>query len=240
MNSPYITLLRTVLTGALLMLAASCTTGTAVREKQPVVPSPDGGLVSMDFRLSQSAEEVKTIIVKKGYVPKARAGAAASIDNLLDPSVRYDYIGKTVPLERYDATAGTLCEVDLKFNEYYCLENIIIRHVIPSENCSGLLDLYLKHYPMLVFEGSETGENFNPETNRREKITNTNYHFNSGRYSFIHLNILRTYQEDGRYEDAIVFNAHDSNFVVQEAYKYPYTAPPHRDSHEDSPEEWEY
>ncbi|MCU0857531.1 MAG: hypothetical protein MUC65_03900 [Pontiellaceae bacterium] len=240
MKNLFKTLLRSALPGILLTLAAGCTTGTAVWSRPSIQPPPDNRPVSMDFTLSQSAEEVRNTIVKKGYLPKARTGATASIDQLIDPAVRRNYIGKTVPLERYDELSGSLCEVDLKFNGYFGLENIIVRHIIPSGNSGGLLELYLKHYPMLVFEGSETGENFNPEKNKFEKITNTNYHFDSGTYSFIHLNILRTYKDDGRYEETITFNAHDSNVAVQEACKHPCTAPPRDDSHEESQEKWEY
>jgi len=214
---------------AVLMILSGCATksvpvqhsdraeGIGLPSQQ--VSSPFDGAGMAGFTLNQSAEEVKKTIVEMGYVSISEKGMLVTIDQLIDPAVRQGYVGKTVALERRDSARNSMYQVYLKFNSYFILENMIIKHRITSENDMGLLQSYLQKYPSLVFQGSEDGENRNFLLNRTEKITNSNYHVDQGPYAFYHLNQLRTHQEEGHYDEVITFNAHDSSFAVSQTYK---------------------
>jgi len=183
------------------------------------------GSTIVGFSPYQTVEEVKATVLKMGYESTPRRGAETLLEDLLDESRRDKHVGRTVTFERSDRTTRTIYRVDLKFNEYFTLENIIVTHRQVSEEESQIIQSYLAKYPMLVFQSSEDGENYNHKTKEKEKITNTNYHFEDGRYAFFHLNHFRTHKDDGQFSDVITFNAHDSAFVVTEAYKKNYRIP---------------
>lgn len=208
---------------ALLLVTGCASTGQhpAPRSEQDQTRSVRvvAGLNIGGFTFNQTAEDANRVIKETGCKNAPYKNTGVTIDQLLDKSTRQRYIGKIVGLERYDKKRRSRHQIRLTFNQYFRLENITQIHQVNSEDDQGILTSYLEKYPMLVFEGSEDGENYDPITKDRKKITNSNYYFADDGYAFLHLNQLRTYQDDGRYSDVITFNAHEGNFAAEEASK---------------------